>query len=892
MISPVSPKHLQCEYLQDPVGIDVPQPRLGWELESAQPNQIQTAFQILVADQLNLLETNSANVWDSGKVETAQSSQVVYGGPDLQSTTTYWWKVRVWDSEGRVSDYSSSASWQMGQLRSGDWQARWIGLDVQPTHDPVMRPPVYTRHTFSIEAPASRAILYATARGCYKALVNGQQAGRDALTPGWTDYNKRIQYQTYDVTHLLDSGDNVLAAIVADGWYAGYVGQNLMRNHYGDTPQLLLQLHIEHEDGSTTVVATGDNWRGAAGPIGYSDLQMGEYYDARLEIPGWAAPGFDDSQWQLMQIYGADHDLLVAQPNQTMRVTEQIKPVGITHPADGNVIFDMGQNMVGWIRLTVSGSAGTVVTLRHGEMLNPDGTLYTENLRDARQTDTYILKGGGVESYEPGFTFHGFRYVEVTGLQDAVLETVTGHVIHNDMPSAGSFACSNSMVNQLWQNILWGQRGNFVSVPTDCPQRNERLGWTGDAQVFIRTASFNMDVAAFFSKWMLDMVDAQSEAGGFPNFAPRIAMDLQVAPGTADWDGAPAWGDAGVIIPWTIYEVYGDTRIIERHYAAMDRWMTYIEEVNPQYLRQNRCNQNFADWLALGAETPRTLVATAYWYYCADLMARMATAVGHQGDAQRFARLGENIRAAFIREYVSDDGHLAGDTQTGYALALNFGLMPEDLRANAAQYLVDAIERNDNHIATGFLGTPLLCPVLTEIGRPSTAYQLLLNDTYPSWGYMIKQGATTMWERWDGWTEAQGFQDPDMNSFNHYAYGAIGEWMYRYVAGIDLDRATPDYHGYKRILIRPTIDERLSFARATYHSIHGAISSHWWIEGDQLHLEIVIPANTTARVIVPAVDAKLAGDSDSLSQPVPGSVSTSTFHVGAGKHHFMGTRAS
>jgi alpha-L-rhamnosidase len=895
MKATIHPQYLRSEYRQNPIGIDTLHPRLSWELAASKPNQVQAAYQILVADRPDALTTGQANMWDSGKVETAQCNQVVYKGQPLLSAQQYWWTVRVWDHAGQVSDYSTAASWQMGLLDQKDWRASWIGLEVTATHDPVMKPSLYMRRSFSSAIQVHKAVLFATARGCYRALLNGHPVGDDVLNPGWTDYPQRTQYRTYDVTHLIKQGPNVIAAVVADGWYAGYVGQNSMRNHYGQAPELLMQLHIEYETGEKTILVTDAAWKAATGPICYSDLLMGEYYDARLEMPSWGEPDFDDSAWQPVHVNDRDETPLVAQVDQPIRVTRHLQPIKITQPKAGIHIFDLGQNMVGWVRLTVKGEAGTKIQLRHSEVLNPDGTLYTENLREAKQTNTYILNGNGTETYEPSFTFHGFRYVEVTGLPETPTPaSITGCVIHNDLPDTGTFDCSNPMVNQLWKNILWGQRGNFVSIPTDCPQRNERLGWTGDAQVFFRTASFNMDVASFFSKWMVDLVDGQSSVGGFPDFAPRIAMKLDVGPDAVDWDGAPAWGDAGIIIPHRLHQTYGDVRIIKRHYEAMTRWMAYIADANPDYLRKHRCNHNFGDWLSLGTETPKTLVATAYWYYCTQLMSQMAASIGKDDDAQVYRDLGQNIRKSFISEYVSPDGSVAGGTQTGYVLALHFGLIPDELRSSAITRLLKTVADNDWHLATGFLGTPLICPVLTETGHVDAAYRLLLNETYPSWGYMIKQGATTMWERWDGWTDENGFQDPDMNSFNHYAYGAIGEWLYRYVAGIDLDESMSDYHGYKRVRIRPYPDGRLSYAHATYRSIYGPISSHWWFEGDQFHLQVSIPANITARIYVPATDVRQMRDSDETTTTDLKAVDTTgeytVFEGGSGDYHFVGKR--
>jgi alpha-L-rhamnosidase len=502
--------------------------------------------------------------------------------------------------------------------------------------------------------------------------------------------------------------------------------------------------------------------------------------------------------------------------------------------------------MVGWVRLKVEGEAGTEVTLRHAEALNPDGTIYTTNLRFARATDRYVLRGGGEEVYEPRFTFHGFRYVEVTGYPgEPPLEAITGRVVHSDTPPAGSFECSSPMVNQLQSNIVWGQRGNFLSIPTDCPQRDERLGWMGDAQIFVRTASFNMDVSAFFEKWMVDVEDAQSTEGAFPDVAPLFGDRSEAFLR----QGSPAWGDAGVIVPWTIYRTYDDARIIERHYDAMTRWMEYLNQANPDLLRRNKMGNNYGDWLSpKGDYTPKDLLATAYWAYDARLMAEMAEAIGRDEDAKGYEQLFEGIRGAFNETYVASDGRIEGDAQTCYVLALYMDLLPEELRPAAAEHLVAAIEREDWHLSTGFVGVGYLCPVLTETGHSDVAYRLLNNETYPSWGYTISNGATTIWERWDGWTEENGFQSPNMNSFNHYSLGSVGEWLYRYVAGIDLD---PQTAGYDRIVIRPHPGGGLTHARGEYDSIRGKIVSAWSIEGNQFNLGVTIPPNTTATVHLP-----------------------------------------
>src|ERR687894_1046398 len=862
--SDLRPVGLKCEYRVDPLGIDEGAPRLSWALESEGRGQVQSAYRILAASSEEKLEAEVDLLWDSGRVESGRSVSVEYEGAALRSRSRCVWKVRVWDGAGDPSPYSGPAVFEAGFLDRSDWKGDWISLGKKPDEDfepPTgedydalangLAPSLYLRKEFPLDKPVRWARLYATARGLYELHLNGSRVGDDVLAPGWTDYERRVQYQTYDVTPLLAEGPNVLGAVLGDGWFAGFVGFDPKHRGalYGARPQLLTQLDVEYEDGTTESLATDGSWRSSAGPILFSDLLMGESYDVRREMPGWAQPGFDDSEWYGVEAEEIGDTNLVAQPDEGIRVTEELEAKAVTKPESGRYVFDLGRNMVGWVRLRVAGEAGTKVTLRHAETLNPDGTIYTTNLRSARATDSYVLGGDGEEIYEPRFTFHGFRYVEVTGYPgEPPPGAVTGRVVHSATPPSGSFECSSRMVNKLQENIVWGQRGNFLSVPTDCPQRDERLGWMGDAQVFVSTASFNMDVAAFFEKWMTDVEDAQSPEGAFPDVAP-----LPGGSGLIDlrW-GAPAWGDAGVIEPWTIYRTYDDTRIVERHYDAMARWMEYLHEANPDLIRKNRMGNNYGDWLSpKGDHTPKHLLATAYWAYDAKLMAEMAGAIGRNEDASKYRDLNENIKAAFEEAYLSPDGRVKGDTQTCYALALHMDLLPPELRGAATEYLVEAIEREDWHLSTGFVGVGYLCPVLTEAGRTDVAYRLLNNDTYPSWGYTIRQGATTIWERWDGWTEGKGFQSPNMNSFNHYSLGSVGGWLYRHVAGIDQE---PGSSGYKHIVIHPHPGGGLTSARAEYYSVRGRIASEWEIVDDTFQLRVTIPATTTAIVHVPARD--------------------------------------
>jgi alpha-L-rhamnosidase len=903
----IRPIHLKCEYRVDPLGIDERAPRLSWALESEGRGQTQSAYRVLVAANEEDVEAEENLLWDSGRIESSRAVGIEYEGEALRSGSRCVWKVRVWDGSGNPSPYGGPSVFEMGLLERSDWGGAWISLGEGPLQEvdpptgdeyddvgPGLAPSPYLRKEFRLEKPVRRARLYATARGVYEPYVNGERVGEDVLAPGWTDYRKRVQYQTYDVTELLAEGRNALGAVLGDGWYAGFVGFDPKHRgaHYGSRAHLLAQLEVEYEDGTTQTVVSDGSWKSSTGPILYSDLLVGESYDARQEMAGWNELGFDDSDWYPVGVEEVESAPLAAQPDEGVRVTEEVAAKVVTEPTSGVYVFDMGQNMVGWVRLKVQGDAGTEVTLRHAEALNPDGTIYTTNLRFARATDRYVLRGGGEELYEPRFTFHGFRYVEVTGYPgEPPLEAITGRVVHSATPPAGSFESSSPMVNKLQSNIVWGQRGNFLSIPTDCPQRDERLGWMGDAQIFVRTASFNMDVAAFFEKWMVDVEDAQSPEGAFPDVAPLFGDRSEAFLSR----GAPAWGDAGVIVPWTIYKTYDDTRIIERHYEAMTHWMEYLREANPDLLRRNKMGNNYGDWLSpKGDYTPKDLLATAYWAYDARLMSEMAEAIGRREDTKGYDELFKGIKGAFNEAYVAPDGRIEGDTQTCYVLALHMDLLPEKLRHAAAEHLVAAIESEDWHLATGFVGVGYLCPVLTETGHSDVAYRLLGNETYPSWGYTLRNGATTIWERWDGWTEAKGFQSPNMNSFNHYSLGSVGEWLYRHVAGIDLE---PQTAGYGHIIIRPHPGGGLTHARGEYDSVRGKIVSAWSIEGDQFNLGIAIPPNTTATVHVPVTGDAGISESGKPVEHAEGATVLSMgegeviLAVGSGDYEFVGKLA-
>jgi len=846
---------LRCEYLVDPLGLDERAPRLSWQLESGRRGARQVACRIRVASSPEKLAAGIADLWDSGRVESDRTTHVAYAGAPLTSRQECHWTVEVWDEVGHVTT-SAPARWTMGLLESSDWTARWIAADPEIIRrDPAATAPTLTepgtpgcfRREFDVGGPVRRATVYASARGLFELQLGGRRVGEDLFAPEWTDYEKRIHYRTYDVTALVAPGRNVLEATLGDGWWSGFVGWQEQRGRYGSLENsLLVQLEVELLDGRRVVVVSDHAWTCATGPILSSDFMLGESFDARRQPAGWRP----------VREVPAPSVPLVAQRSEPVRLLQTVAPVSCIEISPGVFIYDLGQNITGWVRLRVEAPAGTRVQLRHGERLNPDGTLYTANLRRAKATDLYVCRGGGAEVFEPHFTFHGFQYVELTGLPGAPRpDAVTGCVIHSATPPAGEFACSHAGVNRLWLNGLWSQKDNFLSVPTDCPQRDERLGWMGDAQVFFRTATCNMDVAAFFTKWLTDVEDAQTAEGVFPDIAPRLREDIHWV-GLGNLGGAAAWADAGIVIPYTFWRVYGDLRLVERHWAAMVRWVDWIERHNPDGLRLNRLANNYGDWLCLPSDTSfgthspmKNLLATAYWADDAAKLARLARALGRDTEARRFQAMFERVRAAFQREWLLPDGELKVATQTAYLLALAFDLLPREVRARAAERLVADLRSLDWHLSTGFVGISHLNPQLTLAGHADVAYRLLLQESYPSWLFPVMQGATTIWERWDSWTIARGFHPDGMNSFNHYSLGSVGEWLFRHVAGIELD---PDVPGYQRFVLQPFVGAGLGFARATYRTLHGEIASHWKREGERLTWTVTVPPNTSAQVFIPS----------------------------------------
>ena len=848
--------NLTCEYQINPLGIDVTKPRLGWQMATKRQNASQSAYQVFAGGSIQAIESGNELIWNSGRVETDQSTQVVYKGSELMPGQRVYWKVRVWDENNEFFE-SQPTWWETGLLNHNQWNAEWITPDWdEDTGKP--QPAPLLRREFQSDGDLVSARLYSTSLGLYELRMNGEKVGDAVLTPGWTSYDNRLQYQTYDVTKLICRGNNALGAILGDGWYRGYMGFTGERNLYGDRLALLLQLRLIYKDGRTELICSDGEWRSERGPIIMSDIYLGETYDARREKTGWDRALYNDNSWYGVRVLDITREKVVAQDGPFILRNEELKPKCILNSAIGETILDFGQNMVGWVRIQLRGPSGTTITLRHAEVLDQQGNLYTENLRKADQKISFTLKGttDSDEVFEPHFTFQGFRYVAVEGFPgEPSLENFIGVVVHSDTPRTGFFECSNPLINQLQRNIVWGQKGNFVDVPTDCPQRDERLGWTGDTQVFVRTACFNMNVPVFFTKWLRDLA-ADQKNGSVPHVVPNVIARTGAGELTeADDSGAAAWGDAAVICPWTIYLCYRDKRLLEEQFDSMSAWVDYLHSrVDEDCIWRN--DFQFGDWLDYRGQDDRLpapvtnneLIGTAFFAYSCQLVAEAAHVLGKKKVAAYYSDLVRKIKAAFKEEFVTASGRIGPNSQTAYILALHFNLLPEELVQPAVERLVKLIKQADYHVTTGFVGTPYICHVLSNNGYLDVAYKLLNQESCPSWLYPVKQGATTVWERWDGIKPDGSFQDAGMNSFNHYAYGAIGEWMYRVIAGIDLD---PENPGYKHIIFRPKPGGGLTHAKGRLLSPYGELVSEWKMERGIFKWRVIVPPNATATVYLP-----------------------------------------
>lgn len=836
---------LKTEHQKNPVGVDQPAPRLSWKINSGLRNIMQTNYQIRVAkDEASLLSARDLT-WDSGDQKSDASVLIPYGGPALEPSTRYYWQVKVKDNKGRQSAWSAVHFWQTGLMDTENWTAKWITSAVTDT---VQAPSPMFRKEFAIEKVIKSAVLYITAHGLYEAQLNGKRVGDDYMAPGWTSYHKRLLYQSYDVTRMLKNGANVIGFTLGDGWYRGYLAFDRRRNFYGNKVSGRAQLQVTYTDGSRKIIETDESWKYNVGPIRLSDLYNGEVYDARQEKEGWSAPGYENDTWKAVQVIPAGKEAIVSSISPLAKKHEQFKVIKVIKTPKGETVLDFGQNLVGWVQFKLSATAGTSIQLEHGEVLDKEGDFYNANLRHARQSVSYIFKGKGIESYEPHFTYQGFRYVKVSGLSAQINPAdFMAVAVYANMDTTGSLQTSNALLNQLQHNIQWGQKGNFMDVPTDCPQRDERLGWTGDAQVFFRTAAFNMDVSGFFTKWMKDVAADQFSDGNIPFVVPNVLDN-----GSA---GSAGWSDVATIIPWNMYLAYGDKDILVNQYPSMKGWVDYMVGKSRNDLWNT--GFHFGDWLfyrpaddndGRSAITDKYLIAQCFYAHSTQLLINAAHVLGNKDDETKYTDILDKIKKAFVKEYMTPSGRLVSGSQTAYVLALNFDMLPENLRQQAVDFLVNNINSYGDHLTTGFLGTPYLCQVLTRFGRTDVAYKLLLQESYPSWLYPVKMGATTIWERWDGIKPDGSFQTTDMNSFNHYAYGAIGDWMYRVMAGLDSDDSGP---GYKKVIIAPHPGGQLSHASAKLETVYGLTASEWQIENGKFKLKVTIPPNATALIKLP-----------------------------------------
>ncbi len=861
MTTTTAPTHLRVEHLDEALGIRLARPRLSWRLPAGTARQ--TAYRI-----------RTDNGCDSGRTESADSLLIPYAGPPLRSAERVAWQVRVWTDRGE-SGWSPPGVFETGLLRTSDWQADWITPGVDPGGPPGDRPATLLRHEFDVAAPVVSARLYATAHGVYEGFLNGARIGTAEVTPGFTQYRARLQVQTYDITSGVTQGRNALGVILADGWYRGLIGYFRLADQWGDRPAALMQLRLTHADGTVTVLGTAPGWRSTQGHVTAADLVAGERWDLRRLPRGWSRPGFDDAAWQPVATDPRGFDSLVDSPAPPVRRVQELTPVSVRRLDEHRQVADLGQNINGWVRLSSLGPAGTTVRLVHGERLDASGNVTTDHLapavpepKPAGQVDEVTSAGVPGDVFEPRRTTHGFQYVRIEGHpEDLTPEDVTGVVVHTDLRRTGWFACSDDRINRLHEAAVWSLRGNACDIPTDCPHR-ERAGWTGDWQLFVPTAAFLFDVAGFSAKWLRDVAADQRPDGTVVHFSPYAPDEAHSIVGHLN--GSAGWGDAAVIVPWEVYRAYGDTGILAESWPMITAWLNRVERVARTERHPRRAatrptpepherylwdaGAHWGEWLAPGEEVTdldtharrdHGDIATAYYAHSTGLAARIAGILGRADEAERYRTLSDQIRAAWRAEYLGPDGRLTPDTQANHVRALAFDLLPGRLRPTAAARLAELVRQAGTHLGTGFLATPYLLPVLADTGHLDLAYDLLRQDTEPSWLVMIDRGATTVWENWNGVTA-----DGTVNaSLNHYSKGAVVSFLHRQVAGIEpLDEAP----AYRRFRVRPRPGGGLTWAEAAHESPYGRIEAGWRSEGGHLYLRLVVPAGTEATVVLPS----------------------------------------
>lgn len=831
-------------YQVNPMGIEKFE-QVGWKLVSDQMNVYQKGFELQVAE-----DTDFVTLAYECRQECHEESTHI-GGADidrvLKPSKRYYIRVKA-DTTAGVTEWEQASF--VTALREEKWKGAFITIEKES--DSGESRGSYLRLEIETPKRIRAAYAYTTALGLYHFYINGNKIGEDEFTPGWTSYNKHLLYQVYDVTAHLREGKNTLGAMVGAGWYKGDMGFVRMRGHYGKQAAFSCQIEVEYDDGSHDTICTDSRWKGTYGPILFSEIYDGEIYDARLEIKGWNENGCQDKDWASVSEVVFDTSVMEAQSGCRVRQVTEVPAKQIFVTPQGDTVLDFGQNMTGWITFSVKGKPGDKVELNCFETLDAHGNVYLDNLRSAKQTVVYICGNEQEITFHENFSFQGFQYAKVTSYPGELKkENFTAYAVHSDMAAAGSFQCSNRDINQLHHNILWGMKGNFLDVPTDCPQRDERLGWTGDAQIFCRTATYLMDTYTFYRKWLVDVAKDQTPEGGVPHVVPDILI------GKASQDrlmkdgehSAAAWADVDIIMPWTLYLMYGDKTVIREQYQSMKKWVHFMRE----HSRGNIWNYKlqFGDWVALDAEegsyfgaTPNDLTCTAYYAYSTGLLAKMAGVIGEQKDAEEYCRLYEDIKGTY-QDTFFENGRMNVQTQTAQIVSLYFDLVPEGYKENVTEDLIRLLHKENGHLVTGFVGTPYFCHALSQNGHTKEAYELLLKEDFPSWLYQVKQGATTVWEHWDGKKPDGTMWSADMNSFNHYAYGAVADWLYRVAAGIEVKEDAP---GFKEFTVTPHVGGGLEYVKCGYESVYGRICSQWKVKDGEVTLRVGIPCNTKAEI--------------------------------------------
>ena len=888
------PTYLRCEYLINPLGIDVINPRLSWYSSSKQRDQKQTAYRILVASSLQKLNADEGNLWDTGKISSDESINIKYEGKQLHSGERCFWKVKVWDNRGQQSRWSGPAMWSMGLLHKSDWKGYWIGLDSAVGTDNVKEDVLSARmlrKEFETRGKIKRATVYICGLGLFKLYLNGKKIGNQVLAPALSEYQKRTFYMTFDVTKDLVEGKNAVGVVLGNGRFFAPIDIHADTTVTYGFPKMIFQMNIKYTDGTEQSVVSDTSWRITAnGPIRSNNEYNGEIYDARKEMPGWDKVGFNDSKWMRAERVSDPSQELSAQMIAPIKIMQTMKPKSMKEIRPGVYVYDMGQNMVGWVSLKVRAKRGTKITLRFAELLKPDGGLFTANLRTAKQTDVYIAKGGGLEEWQPSFTYHGFRYVELTGYPGKPdLNTITGKVVYDDVRTIGHFDCSSGIINKIYKAAYWGIRGNYRSIPTDCPQRDERMGWEGDRVMTSYSETFIFDNNALYSNWMTDIADCQKPSGSLPDLSPAY---------WPIYTDDVTWPSALIVIPDHLYRQFGNLRVIADHYAAMKKWLFYMRD---KYMKNYLMpRDSYGDWCTPPRDqdrvetrdssriTPGDFIGSAYFYYDLKLMDKYARLLHKSADEEEFGSLAGKVRNAIDNAYLNKDGlYYANNTVTANAIALSVGIPPEKIRRSVFENLVyQTVHKYNDHTSCGSIGEQWLMRTLTDNGRPDLALRIAENTTYPSWGYMIKHGATTIWELWDGNTAP-----PHMNSHNHVQLiGDFVVWLYQDLAGIE---AAPTNPAFKHIIMKPYPVGNLRFVKASYLSMYGLIKSHWRRGQNKFYWDITIPANTSATIYIPADKEGDVTESGGVASRAKGvkflrfEDGRSVYEVGSGNYSFV-----